>query len=81
MVALGAEIASVASLKTQHSPPCGSSWIGNNIVFDASQKRRWTSEDLRVMATLEVEIISKNPKAFVNKELVKVIENRSLDSI
>ena len=46
--------------------------------INASQKRRrWTSEDMRVMATLEVEIISKNPKAFVNQELVKVIENRT----
>ena len=49
--------------------------------INASQVRRWTSEDLRVMATMEVEIISKNPKTFVNKELVKVIENRTLDGI
>ena len=49
--------------------------------INASQKRRWTSEDMRVMATLEVEILGKNPKAFVNQELCKVIENRTLDSI
>ena len=36
---------------------------------------------MRVVATLEVEIISKNPKEFVNQELVKVIENMTLDSI
>ena len=40
----------------------------------ASQKK--CTSDVRAMATFEVEIISKNPKEFVNKELVKVIENR-----
>ena len=33
------------------------------------------------MATLEVEISRKNPKYFVNQGLLKVIDNRTLDSI